>query len=103
MPNTVISRSYLDQKLKKYPTKDHFDAVASRFEEKNKLFEETHERFESTFKAINKKLDWLMEKFDWMIGEYKKHDEELKLTSGKLSDHEDRPETVEKKLKIYAN
>ena len=79
MPNDYITKSYLDtkldEKLDKSVTKTYFD----------------------------NKLDKIMEKLDWLIGAYKKSDEEQTLLSGRVSDHDERIEVIEKKLKIYAN
>lgn len=52
---------------------------------------------------IDQKMQSLDEKLDWLIGAYKKFDEEHTLLGARVSDHSDRLEVIEKKLRIQAN
>lgn len=49
---------------------------------------------------FDEKFNQIMEKLDWLIGKYKAHDEEHILLNGTTSDHSDRLEVIEERLKI---
>lgn len=58
---------------------------------------------ENKINELHAKFDTLYEKLDWFLGKYTKLDEEQKLISAKVGDHDDRIEIIEKKIGIYAN
>lgn len=49
---------------------------------------------------LGKKIDKLQEGMDWLIGKYRAHDEEHVLLNGRVSDHSDRIDVIERKLAI---
>lgn len=53
----------------------------------------TNDSLDNKLRTLKQSLE---EKLDWIIGEYKKHDEDHTLISGKLSELEERMDTVEK-------
>lgn len=61
------------------------------------LLEELRMRIREDLKSEVHKLDG---KLDWLIGEYKKLDEENTLLSGRVADHDERIEDLEKRSGI---
>ncbi len=61
------------------------------------LLEELRARIREDLKSELHKLDG---KLDWIIGEYKKLDEEHTLLSGRMADHDERIEDLEKKSAV---
>lgn len=64
------------------------------------LTEILDERFAGFREEMRKAIHTLDEKLDKIIGMFTKFDEEQTLQGGRISDHEERLEVVEKKLHI---
>lgn len=64
----------------------------------------TKDYFDQQLKQQLKDLgERLTEKLDWLIGAFRKFDTEQTLLSGRVSDHEDRIEILEKKAGIQTS
>jgi hypothetical protein len=77
-----------------YVTTSHFDAVIEKIFIQLDRLDKMSEQFS--------KLDKITEQLDWLVGKYRNHEEEHILLNGKVSEHSDRIEVIEKKLSIPA-
>jgi len=66
--------------------------------------EEFREAMDKILEKLKKldKMDKVADQLDWFCGKYTKLEEEQTIISGKVIDHGERIETLEKKVGIYA-
>lgn len=94
--NKKVTEKELEKKFQEIKRRSEIKERYGVFTQKmfEQLLEELRERIREDLKSELHKLD---EKLDWIIAVYKKLDEENTLMTGKIADHDERIENLEKK------